>query len=320
MGALSFGSNYICRMKNFICAVFVCLSFMSFSFAQTTQTLGLDNYNEGTETLYVSPNGGYAFGVNGYDDLVKAQAFSHDNSFVLRNVQMKFGAVEFESTDSSSSVIVNVYRCNEAGITISGLVDSIAPGSVLASDTIPVYELEDGGALTTVNFTGEAIVIYPGELFAVGLDVSKLVVGDTVGLFSTTDGDAEETGNAWELTSDSNWVAIAQQAFSWNLDVDLAIFVGIDEDDPAGILDEAKSFYSLYPNPANNQLNVVFDQAINPSSTLVRVYNMLGELVDSSVEKNTNRAVVDVSTLVEGSYFIQISDKQSVSSRKFIKL
>jgi len=50
--------------------------------AQVTDTLGYSDFLTGTQVLYDSPNGGYAFGNNGYGDKAKAQSYYHDQSFV----------------------------------------------------------------------------------------------------------------------------------------------------------------------------------------------------------------------------------------------
>lgn len=288
------------------------------AFAQITQTLGLDNYNDGTETLYTSPNGGYAFGNNGYNDLVKAQVFTNDNSFVLREVQLKLGVAEFGSTDSSSSIVVNVYRIGAAGINIFGAIDSIAPDEIIATDTLPVYDLEFGGTLTTTDFNGESLVFYPNDRFAVGVDLSLMAAGDTVALFSTTDEDAGGTGNAWELTSDSNWVAIAQDAFGWGLDVDLAIFVAIDENDPASVLDYQKAEWNIYPNPVNDVFSIS-NLAIGNEEFSLRIFNSLGQEVYFCSSFVGIKSSFDISSLSNGVYLVQIENSGVMTTQKLIK-
>ena len=54
-----------------------------------TDTLNWDNYQQGTEILYESPNGGYVLGNNGYGDLAKAQLFGFPNFGKLEKVLFK---------------------------------------------------------------------------------------------------------------------------------------------------------------------------------------------------------------------------------------
>lgn len=314
----SFASNYICSMRELVSALLLYGLMCQTAFAQVTQTLGLDNYNDGTEILYTSPNGGYAFGNNGYNDLVKAQVFTNDNSFVLREAQFKLGVAEFGSTDSTSSLVVNLYRIGAAGINIFGALDSIAPDEIIATDTLPVYDLEAGGMLTTTNFNGETLVFYPNDRFAVGIDLSQMTVGDTVALYSTTDEDAGGTGNAWELTADSNWVAIAQDAFGWGLDVDLAIFVAIDENDPASVQDYQESEWNIYPNPVNDVF-LISNGFIGNGDFSIRIFNSIGQEVYFNTSVIGSKSLFDISQFKAGVYLVQLENSGVLSSKKLIK-
>ena len=61
---------------NRTCLVFLMLFSVICVRAQVTDTLGFDEFYLGTPVLYSSPNGGYAFGNNGYGDKAKAQTYS----------------------------------------------------------------------------------------------------------------------------------------------------------------------------------------------------------------------------------------------------
>ncbi len=74
------------------------------------------------------------------------------------------------------------------------------------------------------------------------------------------------------------------------------------------------NYFTLYPNPVSNILNIKLIQDIEVSS--ISVYNTLGQLV--LVVPNTT-ATIDVSTLASGNYFMKVfSDKGSASAR-FVK-
>ena len=289
------------------------LGLSQFALAQVTDTLGYAEFSEGTPFLYQSPNGGYAFGTNGYNDVAKAQTYSHDNSFVLRQVLIGFGDVQFESQDSTSSVRVNVYDNNGFGITSLGQVDSIAPDSVLAFVDIPVYELLDDGSLTEADFTGSTLPIF-GE-FSVGLDFSNVANGDTVGLVSTTDGDAADTYNAWELTENGDWFTVEQPSYSWGLQVDFAIFPVIDENDPAGVSDESLIRFSLYPNPCSDWLKI---RSETRETVTASIHDLSGKkIVDYSLGKENE--TLDLSGLESGVYLLSIYSETSTSTQRFIK-
>ncbi|MCB0754891.1 MAG: T9SS type A sorting domain-containing protein [Flavobacteriales bacterium] len=303
-------------MKKF---VLICVSALLgfIANAQITDTLGFAQYSAGTETLYQSPNGGYAFGNNGYGDKAKAQAFSLDNSFVIRDVLLKFGAVEFNSGDSSSAIIVNIYNSGGPGVTLFSINDSIAPDSIMASVQVPVYQLV-ANDYSVADFSSETIVFQANERFFVSLEFDSLIVGDTLGLLSTTDGDATTTINAWELTSDNDWIVVAQNSYSWDLNVDFAIFPRVDVNDPAGIDDyDLANSIVVYPNPCTDfvELRNLDHQSLNG---VLSVYSVSGELVLSqSIRSNSNR--IDVRNLATGLYTVVYTDDNLRSAVRIVK-
>ncbi|MCF8465534.1 MAG: T9SS type A sorting domain-containing protein [Flavobacteriales bacterium] len=281
--------------------------------AQVTDTLGYSDFLTGTQVLYDSPNGGYAFGNNGYGDKAKAQSYYHDQSFVLRKVLLLFGEVKFESTDSNSVVRVNVYNNYGTGVTSLGQSDSIAPDSVLGFVDIPVYQLINGGSFTEASFAHDTIVIR--DRFSVGIDLTMMSQGDTVGLMSTTDGDAMGTFNSWELTSNDDWFTVEHPVYSWGLDVSLAIFPVIDADDPAGIHQFEKRSLSVYPNPCVDQLMISNTEL---KFGQVNIYDAQGREVMNMSNTNEIRSI-NVSDLQSGIYSITITNDQTQWSSKFVK-
>ncbi len=289
------------------------VAFTQIAVAQVTDTLGYATFLEGTQTLYQSPNGGYAFGNNGYADLAKAQSYSHDQAFVLRKVLLLFGDVIFESADSASVVRVNVYDNNGPGITSLGISDSIAPDSVFAFVDVPVYQLLDNGDFSEVSFSNDTIVIR--NRFSVGIDLTMLSPGDTVGLVSTSDGDALGTYSAWEQTSNGTWFTVEHPVYSWGLDVSLGIFPVIDADDPAGVPSIERHDLNIYPNPCTDEL-VVSNADLN--SGVLLIHDATGRQVKQMAYRSASR-VIDVSGLESGIYSMTIMDGGTRWSTKFIK-
>ncbi|MBA3828807.1 MAG: T9SS type A sorting domain-containing protein [Taibaiella sp.] len=73
---------------------------------------------------------------------------------------------------------------------------------------------------------------------------------------------------------------------------------------------------SLYPNPARNQVNVVFSAESNVKT--ISLYNMIGRIV--SVYKVVgNSAGIDISTMPSGIYFMRLVDVDGnvIATRKF---
>jgi Leucine-rich repeat (LRR) protein len=76
------------------------------------------------------------------------------------------------------------------------------------------------------------------------------------------------------------------------------------------------NYFSLYPNPVKNVLNIAVKDSIEVSS--INIYNTLGQLVlvISNAQKVSS---VDVSGLTAGNYFIKINSDKGTSNTKFIK-
>jgi hypothetical protein len=75
-------------------------------------------------------------------------------------------------------------------------------------------------------------------------------------------------------------------------------------------------FFTLYPNPANDKLNIVKTAEITVSS--LSIYNMLGQQL-VRIPNAAHIHTIDVATLQSGTYFIRITSDKGSSSMKFIK-
>lgn len=70
---------------------------------------------------------------------------------------------------------------------------------------------------------------------------------------------------------------------------------------------------SIYPNPANTELNVVIPTQEN---IVVEIFNMIGEKIISV----SNQSKIDISGLKKGIYIIRVSKDQNNYTQKFIRL
>lgn len=92
----------------------------------------------------------------------------------------------------------------------------------------------------------------------------------------------------------------------------------------SGIKDVNKnaSSLSVFPNPANSNLNVRID-AEESATADVEVYSMTGEKVLSqniSLTSGTNNTSVDVQNLATGSYIVTVKTAAGVSTQRFSKI
>ncbi len=77
------------------------------------------------------------------------------------------------------------------------------------------------------------------------------------------------------------------------------------------------NYFTLYPNPASNVLNIAATQAIEIDS--FEIYDILGQLV-IAIPNAKSISNIDVSKLRTGNYFIKVKSDKGSSSMKFIKL
>ncbi|HAT63265.1 MAG TPA: hypothetical protein DCS66_01520, partial [Flavobacteriaceae bacterium] len=93
---------------------------------------------------------------------------------------------------------------------------------------------------------------------------------------------------------------------------------GIDnfrlETDALALSDNQVEGFSMYPNPANDILNI---SATNNIDQIV-IYDLLGrKVIDQSIQ--INKTEINVSELTTGAYFIQVVSESQRGSYKFIK-
>lgn len=75
--------------------------------------------------------------------------------------------------------------------------------------------------------------------------------------------------------------------------------------------------FLIYPNPVKNILTIE-DKRQSEINT-ISIYNTLGQLVQTYINKTNNSASIDVSQLRTGLYFIKINSEQGILTSKFIK-
>lgn len=75
--------------------------------------------------------------------------------------------------------------------------------------------------------------------------------------------------------------------------------------------------FSVYPNPANNFLNISGSDALQMSA--VKITDINGREVLNSSFSNTDAAQVNVANLASGLYIVSITSEQGVATKKFMK-
>lgn len=79
----------------------------------------------------------------------------------------------------------------------------------------------------------------------------------------------------------------------------------------AGIEENTAPSFSIYPNPAQDRLHIVFEEEISE----IRIYDLNGRLLTEGISEKT----IDVSKFLRGVYFMELTSGSSKSVQKFIK-
>jgi len=76
--------------------------------------------------------------------------------------------------------------------------------------------------------------------------------------------------------------------------------------------------YTIYPNPANDFLQVVMPTILSGSNTEIAIYSTNTQLLKKQIV-HTTTSTVDIHDLASGIYFIQIKNGEKSSMKKFVK-
>lgn len=121
------------------------------------------------------------------------------------------------------------------------------------------------------------------------------------------------TGSAWLCrdASNSEDATILKSTLKW--------FTPFVTDGTCTSLSDAafkKTAFTVFPNPASNQITIAEDGI---DTATIRLYNTLGQLINTSTTVLSNQMTMDVSKLPSGLYCFEINTTQGVSRIKWIK-
>jgi hypothetical protein len=106
----------------------------------------------------------------------------------------------------------------------------------------------------------------------------------------------------------------ASSAWGWHSVAGTVPMVGLYvQDVTTGLNEGSLSNLSIYPNPANNQLNIINGSAIGK----VKMINAVGQIVFES-NINTGRYTINTSDFEKGMYILQIENEKGITVKKVI--
>ncbi|MEM7654845.1 MAG: S8 family serine peptidase [Bacteroidota bacterium] len=173
----------------------------------------LDNFNNGTPTLYAAMTG-YVAGHNNFGDVAKAEFYTNSATY-LTGVLYNFAVAH--AANANSTVALNVWDDNgPAG----------APGTILATQDVLIADIDadiQAGNATFINFGGP-VNVGSGN-FYVGFELNYGAGGaitDTLAMITNQDLETSPS-TAWEQWDNGSWFAY-DDGSSWGLEIAHAIF------------------------------------------------------------------------------------------------
>jgi hypothetical protein len=228
---------------------------------------------------------------------------------VTASTGMEYGATyQFKNAAQIDSIGVSIYLATP-GTSIFGKLYTVSGTThTLVAQTAP-YTLVPANLPAFIRLpllTPYSVVAGITHLCATVSMTIPTLTTDTVAVLADGSffGDAMVGGAAYLLVSGTwGWYTVTSTVPM----VDLILHdvtIGIDENDKSGN-------FNMYPNPANDVLNIVSDNNI----ISVKVTNTIGQLVASEVADSKN-LTIDTSELLTGVYFVQVQTSEGTYTRK----
>jgi hypothetical protein len=276
------------------------------SHASSPQT----NYTSAGLDAVAPIDSGYVGGNNVYGDVAKMQLFDATYGVTGAGTINKVAFFAPIKTDGGGSFAVAIWSDN-AG-TPNAVPIATATVTLAALDTaVAAWNLiGDGNIYNHVATFSTPVAIPAGNKFWAGI-VLPTGATNSMALICSQNfaAAATHTGEFWNDATFHTFGA----ANNWNFQASLAIFPIVNF--TAGLNEEVENSLSVYPNPANDVLNV----SINGTIETVSIISMDGKVVSSTLVNNASTAV-NVADLKAGVYFYEVKTSKGATVRNtFVK-
>ncbi len=95
-------------------------------------------------------------------------------------------------------------------------------------------------------------------------------------------------------------------------------YVNYSDDCSLGITTLDEKVFSIFPNPVKNELTILSNK--EKENLKIKIFNIQGKLLNTQNLDFEKQASINVSSLANGIYFLNIEDENgSVKVKKFIK-
>lgn len=250
--------------------------------------------------IFASPTANFTFNVNGtVVDFTQTalQGVSYLWDFGDGSTSTQPNPTHIYSTIGTFNVkLVVTNPCGNDSIILSVTTTAAAPATDFSADVVQVYE---GG---TVHFSDNSANaptswywMFEGGTPSSSTDQNPVVQYNTAGTYYVTLVATNSYGST-PLNKPAYIVVIPN--------------AGID-----GV--NSGAAWTLYPNPASDKLFV--SGYLGPNVSVFRIYNTIGSLVSETVLENAHHtAELNISTLKQGLYYLEVTSGTSRTTKKFI--
>ncbi len=274
---------------------------------------GSNTTGTATPKLYSSSGGGFVAGNNSYGDKNKVQAFTVTSAYTVEGAIVWFGAKKITSTSATSKVVLQVYKMDGVGAISTNTVSGTTPKTVVASTNTDI--LISAIDTTVAGNGGFVFCTFPSSYiasanYAVGIDLTTLAAGDTLGMVTTDTTQSVAKDMSFDKWSDNTWHSFLEPG-NWSLDLDIAIFpiininTGIQENFINGI-----KLYENYPNPFSSSTTIAYELESNAKNVTFFIHDLNGKQVKKielgNVASGKHMLDLSASELSSGTYFVMM--------------
>ena len=277
-------------------------------------------------------------------------ALNGDNRFQIAAARLNTDGSVDNSFGTSGTVLFNVGDWNDfgEGVVIQNDGKILIGGHKWISNIeqrhdLFVARLNTDGSLDTsygnngaatarlvdgANYSNGLVLQADGKPILAGYTILQgaidmaMVRFDTAGnLDSTFNGDGmvsfdnegrEDYGQAIALQADEKIILAGYSYVSGGSEFEVARFLN---DGTVGTEDFQNVEFSLYPNPANEQITIASSNAT--SNYQIAIFDVLGKKIITSEIQNMGS--IDVSALASGTYLVKINAENKTSTLRFVK-
>ena len=268
-----------------------------------------------------SPNAGFVFGSNCYDDKEKANFFPAGTYSMVTSPSVTAVRVLFfkNGTEGTSGTTMTV------GITLyNGTSAATAPGTAISSTVATLANILAAQPSPTVNFFYYTFnfatpVVVPAGGFYTSV-VIPTTAGDTAVIAAETSTAGAFANNAWEKWSDNSWNSIPG---AWGgLKANLAIQPVICGNQVTTAISKNLGLsknVQIMPNPSNGLLNVAVTLPQTENIT-VTITNALGQqILANNYDGISNETIsLDLTSQSNGVYFVTVSNGKDKMVQRLI--